>query len=115
MISASYTLQQDEHVRVDIFYQRYSPRVKQILEVIVSLLFVVPTMAFLTWMCLGFVEQSWSLGEGSPDPGGLPARYVVKAFVPLGFALVALEGLVRGIHGLIELMGPRPAEARHGH
>ncbi len=114
MISASYTFQQNEHVRVDIFYQHYGPRTKQILEIVISLLIVVPSMLFLTWMCLDFVYQSWSLGEGSSDPGGLPARYVIKAFVPLGFALVALQGLVRGLLDLVALLSARPVEVRDG-
>jgi TRAP-type mannitol/chloroaromatic compound transport system permease small subunit len=114
MISASYTFQQNEHVRVDIFYQHYSPRTKQILDIIISLLIVVPSMLFLAWMCLDFVYQSWSLGEGSSDPGGLPARYLIKAFVPLGFALVALQGVVRGLLDLITLMAKRSPEVRDG-
>ncbi|WP_295036321.1 TRAP transporter small permease subunit [Salinicola sp.] len=114
MISASYTFQQNEHVRVDIFYQHYSPRARQILDIIISLLIVVPSMLFLAWMCLDFVYQSWSLNEGSPDPGGLPARYVIKAFVPLGFALVAWQGIVRGLIDLITLMAGRSSEVRDG-
>ena len=112
MISASYTLQQGEHVRVDIFYQYYSARVKSVLEVVVSLLVVVPCSAFLAWMCLDFVVQSWALDEGSADPGGLPARYVIKAFVPLGFALVGVQGLASGLRELVDLW--RPAEDSHG-
>ncbi|MFC0268642.1 TRAP transporter small permease subunit [Kushneria aurantia] len=114
MISASYTFQQGDHVRVDILYQYYSPRLKVIFDILVNLLLVVPGMLFLAWISLGFVEQSWMLGEGSPDPSGLPARYVIKAFVPLGFALVAVQALARG---LIDLSGCLTAneETPHGH
>lgn len=103
LIGASYTLQQGEHVRVDVFYQRYSHRVKRWMDVLIPGLVVVPTMLFVAWLSLGFVQMSWELGEGSPDPGGLPARYIIKAFVPLGFLLVALQGIAMTLYGITQL------------
>lgn len=110
MIGASYTLQQGEHVRVDIFYQRYSPRVKQWMDVLLPSLIIVPTMLFITWLSLNFVSMSWEITEGSPDPGGLPARYLIKAFVPLGFFLVALQGVAMALYGIIQLKHPEQTE-----
>lgn len=114
MLSAAYTFQQGDHVRVDVLYQHYRPGFRRLFDIVVNLLLVVPSMAFLAWISLGFVEQSWSLREGSPDPGGLPARYVIKAFVPLGFALVALQGLARGLLDLLDLSGPMTEAPDHG-
>lgn len=103
LIGASYTLQQGEHVRVDIFYARYSPRVKRWMDVLMPGLIIVPTMLFIAALSLQFVEMSWVIGEASPDPGGLPGRYLIKAFVPLGFFLVALQGVAMTIYGVVQL------------
>jgi TRAP-type mannitol/chloroaromatic compound transport system permease small subunit len=102
MISAAFTFQQGDHVRVDVLYQHYPRWVKFGFDIVVNLLIVVPAMLFLAWISIGFVEQSWLLREGSSDPGGLPARYVIKAFLPLGFLLVAMQG---GARGLLDLGG----------
>lgn len=102
-LGASYTLQQGEHVRVDIFYQRYPPRVKQWMDVLFPALVVVPGMLFVAWLSLDFVAMSWDVAEASPDPGGLPGRYLIKAFVPLGFLLVALQGVVMTLQGIVQL------------
>jgi TRAP-type mannitol/chloroaromatic compound transport system permease small subunit len=109
LIGASYTLQQGEHVRVDIFYQRYSLRLKRWMDVLMPALVVVPSMLFVTWLSLNFVAMSWELSEASPDPGGLPARWLIKAFVPLGFFLVALQGIAMTLYGITQLNKPERA------
>lgn len=112
LIGASYTLQQGEHVRVDIFYQRYSLRLKRWMDILMPALVVVPTMLFIAWQSLDFVGMSWEFDEGSPDPGGLPGRYIIKAFVPLGFFLVALQGVAMTIYGITHLN--KPEDEHHG-
>jgi TRAP-type mannitol/chloroaromatic compound transport system permease small subunit len=110
LFGASYTLQQGEHVRVDVFYQHYSLRVKRWMDIILPAFVVVPTMLFITWLSLDFVRMSWELSEASPDPGGLPARYLIKAFVPLGFFLVALQGIAMTLYGITQLNKPEEPE-----
>ena len=105
MMGASYTLQQGEHVRVDIFYQHYSVRLKCWLDVLVPLLVVVPTALFIAYVSLRFVQMSYTLHEVSPDPGGLPARYLLKAFIPFGFGLVAIQGVAMVLDGIVKLLG----------
>jgi TRAP-type mannitol/chloroaromatic compound transport system permease small subunit len=112
MLGASYTLQQGEHVRVDIFYQRYSLRLKRWLDILMPALFVVPTMLFIAWQSLHFVGMSWEVNEGSPDPGGLPGRYLIKAFVPLGFFLIAIQGIAMTLYGITNLN--QPEQTTHG-
>jgi TRAP-type mannitol/chloroaromatic compound transport system permease small subunit len=107
LMGASYTLQQGEHVRVDIFYQRYSARVKRWMDVLMPALVIVPTMSFIAWLSIDFVGMSWEVREASPDPGGLPARYALKAFVALGFLLVALQGIAMTLYGITQLRKPR--------
>lgn len=103
LMGASYTLQQGEHVRVDIFYQHYGQRLRRWMDVLLPGLIVVPSMLFIAWLSLTFVGMSWELSEGSPDPGGLPARWLIKAFVPLGFFLVAVQGIAMTLYGIAEL------------
>jgi TRAP-type mannitol/chloroaromatic compound transport system permease small subunit len=110
LLGASYTLQQGEHVRVDILYLHYSVKVKRWMDVLVPLLVVVPTGLFIAWLALHFVAQSWEVSEGSPDPGGLPARYLLKAFVPLGFFLIAVQGVAMTLSGITKLKEPEPAD-----
>lgn len=110
LFGASYTLQQGEHVRVDIFYQRYSVRVKRWMDIILPAFVVVPTMLFIVWQSLDFVSMSWEFAEASPDPGGLPARYLIKAFVPLGFLMVAMQGIAMTLYGITQLNQPKEPE-----
>lgn len=103
LIAASYTLQQGEHVRVDVFYQHYSEKTKLWLDVLLPVLIVVPVGLFIAYMSLHFVEMSYAIREGSPDPGGLPDRWLLKAFVPIGFALVALQGVAMFLQAVVNL------------
>ena len=104
MLGASYTLQQGEHVRVDIFYQHYSDKLKRWMDVLVPLFIVVPTALFIAYTSLRFVQMSYALHEISPDPGGLPARYLLKAFLPFGFTLVAVQGVAMVCNGIVKLL-----------
>lgn len=94
LLGMSYTLHRGDEVRVDILYARMSPR----LQAAVRLLSAVLTLALsiiIVQLSLPYVAQSFALNEGSPDPGGLPYRFVLKSFIPLGFALLALQALVQ--------------------
>ena len=97
LMASAYTLQQGEHVRVDVFYQHYSERAKLWLDVLLPILVVIPVGLFIAYMSLHFVSMSYAIHEGSPDPGGLPARWALKAFIPIGFSLVALQGLAMSL------------------
>lgn len=92
------------HVRVDMLYNQLSPRAQHVLDLISMLCGVAISLLFIKYSA-GFVESSWSIGEGSPDPGGLPARYVVKAAIPVGFALLALQCLANAIRHAAALSG----------
>ena len=103
LMAAAYTLQQGEHVRVDIFYQYYSNRVKMWMEALFPLLIVIPVGLTIAFMSIHFVQMSYAIGEGSPDPGGLPYRWIIKAFIPLGFVLVSLQGVVMTFQAFVHL------------
>lgn len=84
------------HVRVDMIFDRLTPRAQHALDLFSMLCGAVIALLFIKYS-LGFVDSAWSIREGSPDPGGLPARYVVKAMIPVGFGLFALQCLANAI------------------
>ena len=106
LFGMTYAERHREHVRVDIFYARYSERTK----VAVDLLAAVLSMALsiiVIWLSLHYVEQAYVIDEGSPDPGGIPHRYLVKGLIPVGFALLMLQSLANAL-GCVEKLR-RPA------
>ena len=62
----------------------------------------------IAWLGLSYTEQSYQLMEGSPDPGGLPSRYLLKAFIPIGFAALALQGMADCLRALLTLTNRMP-------
>lgn len=94
LIGMSYTLHRGDEVRVDILYSRMGPRLQASVRLISAGLTVALSVIIIK-LSLPYVGQSIAFNEGSPDPGGLPYRFVLKAFIPLGFALLALQALVQ--------------------
>lgn len=111
LLGMSHALQRGDNVRVDLFYARYSPRLKRVVDVISALLLIAVAVAFIQ-LSLGYVEQSRSIMEGSPDPGGIPYRWAVKALIPLGYGLLVLQQLAHLLHLLTDPVVPvEPKEA----
>ena len=92
MLGASYTLRMNEHVRVDIVYTHLSERGKEWLDLIGTAVFLVPSMLVIAYYSWPFFMQSWNVQEISGNAGGL-IRWPVKLLVPVGFTLVALQGI----------------------
>ncbi|MGK7344738.1 MAG: TRAP transporter small permease subunit [Candidatus Nitrospinota bacterium M3_3B_026] len=107
LLAAGYTLKKDEHVRVDVVYARLGVRGKAVMNLAGSLFLLMPFCALVVYVSAGFVASSWELGEGSPDPGGLPARYVLKAAIPAGFSLLLLQGAAEALRSFLLILGPR--------
>ena len=78
LLGASYTLQEDQHVRVDLFYADRSNKSKAWINLAGTLLFLVPWCLILINSSFNYATNSWMMNEGSPNPGGLPARYIIK-------------------------------------
>lgn len=93
LLAAGYTLRHDKHVRVDVFYARLSRKKKAFIDLAGTLVFLIPFTVLVIWSSLGFVENSFRAMESSPDPGGLPFRYLLKACIPFGFVLLLLQAL----------------------
>lgn len=92
LMGAAYTLKRDKHVRVDVFYMKCSEKVRAWIDLLGNLIFLIPYSMLVIYTSTNFVRFSWMSKEGSPDPGGLPGRYVLKAFITVGFILVVLQG-----------------------
>jgi len=93
MLGIAYTLQRASHVRVDIFYDRYSDRTRCIVNIIGSLFFILPFSLLIIYVGFDFVLISFEQMEASSDPGGLPYRYIVKSLMPLSFLLLIIQAL----------------------
>lgn len=93
LLGLSYALKQNKHVRVDIFYDRFSPKFKEIVQIITMIFFVIPLGLLVAWFSWDFVLQSFMQGEMSPDPGGLCCRYIIKSFVIISFILLILQAI----------------------
>jgi TRAP-type mannitol/chloroaromatic compound transport system permease small subunit len=107
LFGAAYTLKHDEHVRVDILYRSrfMNPRRRAILDMLGGLLFLIPFCLLVISASLPFVENSFAMSESSPDPGGLPARWALKASIPIGFSLLMIQGVALVMRSLAKLMG----------
>ena len=95
MVGAAYTLLDEEHVRVDIFYRSMSEKRRAIVDLIGVILFLLPLCGYLAWAAYDFAAVSWSMGETSREPGGLPypAIPLMKSLVIVMPVVVALQGV----------------------
>lgn len=92
LIGMSYALRHGEHVRVDILYSRFPPRFQAMVDILSALAAII-VAALIIHFSLRYVGQSFGQNEGSANPGGIPYRWALKALIPIGFALLALQSL----------------------
>lgn len=100
LLGSSITLQNDQHVRVDVFYNKLSNKKKEIVNLIGNIFFLLPFSIVIFYTSLPFVEDSLKILESSPDPGGLPYRFIIKLVIPLSFLLLALQGVINIIKNI---------------
>jgi len=93
LLSISYTLKINSHVRVDIFYENFSTKTKLLVDIIAGLFFILPLSFLIIYIGVGFVELSFMQHEASSDPGGLSYRWIVKSLMPLAFLLLSLQAI----------------------
>ena len=105
LLGAAYTMKHDNHVRVDLFYRSksLSDHNRAWVNILGGLFFLIPFCLLVIINSWPFVENAFLLNEKSPDPGGLPYRWVLKAMIPFGFALLMLQGIadiLKNIHSI---------------
>jgi len=105
MLGAAYTLQHRAHVRVDIFYQRLRPRTRALIDLCGGLAFLLPVACFIGFWSWGYVANSWSRLEGSPETGGLPLVFVLKTFIPAAAALLIVQAAAEIARNALVLAG----------
>lgn len=106
-VGAGYALKHDAHVRVDIFYSLATPRTKALINLVGTLLFLLPVMIFLLWSCWNYVASAWAIREGSPDTGGLPYVYLLKTLILVMGAVLILQGVAEALRSVLQLLEGR--------
>ena len=104
LMCAPYTLQKNEHVRIDVLSGKLSPRGLAVIDIIGSVFFLLPMVVLVLWMSIPIVLESFHINEMSANAGGL-IRWPVKALLPLGFTLLALQGISELIKRIAFLQG----------
>lgn len=108
--AAAYTLLHNEHVRIDVFYARMSARGKAWVNLIGSLVLLLPVCVLIGYTSFPYVFRSWTLLEGSADAGGIPLTYFLKTFLLLFVLLMSMQGLSMILQSVATLFYP-PAQA----
>jgi len=103
LLGAAFTLKRDRHVRVDVFYHNFTPKKKAWINLLGCLLFLLPFCSIILITSWKFVSTSFLIHETSPNPGGLPARFILKAFLPVGFILLLLQGVALLVESIQEI------------
>ncbi|ENO15893.1 C4-dicarboxylate ABC transporter permease [Marinobacter nanhaiticus D15-8W] len=105
LLGLSYSMKHRADVRIDFLYERFPARLCAASDLIAALL-TVAVGAIIAWLSLAYVNQAYNLNEGSPDPGGLPMRYLLKAFIPLGFLLLVIQGIADSLRAIARIHDP---------
>ena len=100
LLGAAYALKEDQHVRVDLFYTKWTKRRKAWINLLGTLIFLIPWCLLIIYTSFQYAENSFAFREGSPDPGGLPARYIIKFAITLGFGLLLLQAVALALKSL---------------
>ena len=103
LFGMTYALMKGDHVRVDVFYARFGARGQAAVDLLSAVL-AVAVAALVIRYSIPYVQQSYGIGEISNDPGGLTHRWVLKALIPLGFALFALQAAAQGATAALRLV-----------
>lgn len=104
LVGSAYTLKHDAHVRLEMFYQNFSDRTRAWIDLFGTVFFLFPLCLVIISSSWPFIYSAYHFSESSPDPGGLPFRFLIKTAIPLGFFLLVLQGLAIIIKNLQFLM-----------
>ncbi len=105
LLGIPYAIQQNAHVRVDIFYAQWRDQSKAWINLLGTLILILPFTILVAYYSYDFAYESYDMGEGSGDPGGLPHRWIIKALIPSSFILIGLASLSMVTQALRVLIG----------
>jgi len=109
LLGAGHTLKRNEHVRIDVLAQHFSPRLRASIDLAGHLLFLLPLCGLLIWLGTDNAWTAFRTHEMSADAGGLP-RWPVLALIPTGFLLLGLQVMSASIHRIAVLAGREPQD-----
>ncbi len=109
LLGAAYILQLNDHIRVDVIYDRLGMRARRLIDVIALALFVLPVAAVIAWTGFPYVLRAWASLEGARQPGGLPAVFLLKSCILVFAVSLALQGLAI----LLRVVAGAPLESWH--
>ncbi len=109
MLGIGFTLEQQGHVRVDIFYQRFGVRGQALVNLLGTVLLLLPICLFIFWISWDYVSASWSVHEGSREAGGLPGVFLLKSLILLLPFTLMLQGLAEFLRSFRVLFGREPS------
>ena len=109
LMGAGFTLLHDRHVRVDIFYSVMERRKRALVNLLGVIFLLIPSCYLVLTTTIPWVVVAYEVGETSLDPGGIPARFIIKAALPTGYFLILIQGLSLGIKSACILLN-KPLE-----
>ncbi|TBR41952.1 TRAP transporter small permease subunit [Marinomonas agarivorans] len=112
MLGAAYTMSKDEHVRVDVFYRNFSAKRKAWVNLVGSLIFLLPVTLYTFYLSMDYVAVSWRVMETSPEPGGLPFVYLLKTLIPIMMISLLLQGLADVVSNLAVILNLSTTESK---
>lgn len=112
MLGAAYTLKHDAHVRVDIIYQKLTPRGRAWVDLLGTLLLLFPVCLFMLYSSLDYVASSWAIQEGSREAGGLDGVYLLKTAMPVMAILLLLQGCSMLLRNILLIAGQPPPQGQ---
>lgn len=104
MLGAAYTLKTEGHVRVDILYQRFSNRTRAWVNSLGGIIFLIPLCLFIFGISWNYVAESWAIRETSPEPGGIPAVFLLKTLLPVMALNLLLQGTAETLRNALFLV-----------
>jgi TRAP-type mannitol/chloroaromatic compound transport system permease small subunit len=109
LLAAAWTLREDGHVRVDIFYADAAPRTRALIDLCGAMLLLIPFVAVLLLFAVPYAGRSWALLERSREASGIPAVFLLKTLIPLFALLLGLQGVAQAIRAWTVLQTPNVA------
>lgn len=103
MVAAGFTLKHEQHVRIDIIYDGMTPRKKAFINLLGTVLFLLPTCFATFYYAYSYVSDSWSVFEGSMEAGGIPGVFLLKTVILVFPTLVGLQGIAKALRAILTL------------
>lgn len=104
LLGAAYALKTGAHVRVDIFYRNFGTRARAWVNALGGIVFLLPLCAFILVSSWDYVSESWAMRETSPEPGGIPAVFLLKTLIPVAAINLALQGIAEVLRSALVLV-----------